>query len=175
MENIKTLLGSSYKEGMTVEEINKALEGKKLVDLSTGEYVSKAKYDSLETKHKNLQSELDQVKEQTKDYETLKTENETFKTEKANADLKSKFAKYGIKESAFKYVKGDIDAKEFELGDDEKVNQANVKKYLESHPEFANDSKPVITKTVGTSVTGGNGSGEDKNAFNDKIHQAFSK
>lgn len=45
MATLRELLGSSYKEGMTVEEAETALSGKKLVDLSTGDYVSKAKYD----------------------------------------------------------------------------------------------------------------------------------
>lgn len=45
MATLRELLGSSYKEGMTVEEAETALAGKRLVDLSTGEYVSKAKYD----------------------------------------------------------------------------------------------------------------------------------
>lgn len=41
---LKELLGTNYKDGMTVEEAEKALEGMKLADLSTGEYVSKSKY-----------------------------------------------------------------------------------------------------------------------------------
>lgn len=153
MENIKNLLGDAYKEGMTLEEVNKALEGKKLVDLSTGEYVSKGKYDTLETKHKNLQAEFDQVKEQTKDFEKIKAENETFKTEKADAELKAKVLKLGIKESAYKYVKGDIIAKELELGDDEKANADSVKKYLESHPEFAVEKPSENPQTPPATIT----------------------
>lgn len=45
MATLRELLGTSYKEGMTFEEAERALEGKRLVDLSTGEYVSKAKYE----------------------------------------------------------------------------------------------------------------------------------
>lgn len=44
MANLKELLGNAYKSGMTIEEAENALAGKNLVDLSTGEYVSKAKY-----------------------------------------------------------------------------------------------------------------------------------
>ncbi len=44
MAKLRELLGESYKEGMTLAEAEKALEGKNLVDLSTGDYVSKAKY-----------------------------------------------------------------------------------------------------------------------------------
>lgn len=45
MATLRELLGENYKEGMTLAEAEKALEGKRLVDLSKGEYVSKAKYD----------------------------------------------------------------------------------------------------------------------------------
>ena len=45
MATLRELLGESYKEGMTLAEAEKALEGKRLVDLFTGEYVSKAKYE----------------------------------------------------------------------------------------------------------------------------------
>lgn len=41
---LKELLGTNYKDGMTVEEAEEALKGKNLVDLSNGEYVSKSKY-----------------------------------------------------------------------------------------------------------------------------------
>lgn len=176
MANIKEILGDAYKEDMTLEEVDKALESKKLVDLSTGDYVSKAKYDNLETKHKNLQAEFDQVKEQTKDYETLKTENESFKSEKANAELKQNLVKYGIKDTAFKYVKGDIDAKELELGDDEKVNEANVKKYLEAHPEFATTQTPPakqVNRQVGTGVVIDPNNQPNAKSVNAKLHEAF--
>lgn len=176
MANIKELLGDAYKDGMTLEEVDAALKDKKLVDLSTGEYVAKGKYDTLETKYQNLKSEHEQVKEQTKDYETLKAKNEAYEAEKQDADFKSKVVKYGIKESAYKYVKGDIVAKELELGEDEKVNQANVKKYLETHPEFANDTKPqgkTFSKHVGTSVVADPNDKSGAKSFNDKLREAF--
>lgn len=42
--NLQELLGEAYKEGMTLEEVNTALQGKKLVDLSTGNYVDVNKH-----------------------------------------------------------------------------------------------------------------------------------
>lgn len=177
MQNLKTLLGDAYKEGMTLEEVDKALEGKKLVDLSTGDYVAKAKYDNLETKHKNLQSELEQVKEQTKDYETLKAENDTFKAEKEDRELKGKIVALGIRENAYKYVKGDIVAKELEITDDEAANKANVKKYLETHPEFATQETPpaknVFKRQIGTSVHNDPNDKGGVKSVNDKLHEAF--
>lgn len=45
-EELKSLLGDAYKDDMTLEEINNALKGKKLADLSTGKYVDKDKFDT---------------------------------------------------------------------------------------------------------------------------------
>jgi hypothetical protein len=47
MANIRELLGDAYKEDMTFAEVESALTGKDLVDLSTGKYVSKSKYDTV--------------------------------------------------------------------------------------------------------------------------------
>lgn len=60
--NLQELLGDSYKEGMTLEEINTALSSKKIADLSTGKYVDVDKHnrevDELNKKLKNKDSEL---------------------------------------------------------------------------------------------------------------------
>ena len=61
-EELKALLGDSYKDGMTLEEVNNALKGKKLADLSTGKYVDKDKFDtqinSLNAKLSEREQEL---------------------------------------------------------------------------------------------------------------------
>lgn len=44
MAKLRELLGDKYKEGMTFEEAETLLEGQNLVNLSTGDYVSKSKY-----------------------------------------------------------------------------------------------------------------------------------
>lgn len=46
MANLKELLGDAYKEGMTYAEVETALNSKNLVDLASGSYVSKTKYDT---------------------------------------------------------------------------------------------------------------------------------
>ena len=63
MEFLKQLLGDKYKEGMTVEEINSALEGRKFADLSTGEYVSKGK---AEADQKAMQAKLKEAQDKLK-------------------------------------------------------------------------------------------------------------
>ena len=46
MDELKALLGDSYKDGMTVEEIGEFFKGKNFKDLSSGQYVDKNKFDS---------------------------------------------------------------------------------------------------------------------------------
>ena len=44
-ENLKGLMGESYHEGITAEEVNNFFADKNFADLSTGQYVDKNKYD----------------------------------------------------------------------------------------------------------------------------------
>lgn len=44
-ENLKGLMGESYHEGITAEEVNAFFADKNFADLSTGQYVDKNKYD----------------------------------------------------------------------------------------------------------------------------------
>lgn len=137
MENLKKLMGSAYKDGITVEEINSFLGSHKFVNIADGNYVDKDKYNRVVSEKESIQKSLDDLKESTKDYETLKSENEKYKGEKEDAALKTKLAGLGISEKAFKYVKGDIADKSLTLGDDEKANKEAVKAYLKEHPQFA--------------------------------------
>lgn len=44
MNELQALMGDAYKEDMTLDDVQNFLKGKKLADLSTGEYVEKNKY-----------------------------------------------------------------------------------------------------------------------------------
>lgn len=44
-ENLKSMLGEAYHEGITAEEVNNFFAGKSFADLSTGQYVDKNKYE----------------------------------------------------------------------------------------------------------------------------------
>ena len=163
MENIKKLMGSAWHEGLTLEEVNTFLAGKNYVDLKEGGYVAREKYDRVESEKKQIQTDLDSLRESTKDYETLKSENEGYKTEKANADLKAKVVGLGVNEKYFNYVKMDIDSKTLSLGEDEKANKAAVESYLKEHPEFASKpSVPAVHKTVTVSTNPALGASETK-------------
>ena len=133
-------MGDSFHEGITVEEINKFLGTGKFVNLSDGNYVDKDKYNKVVTERDQIKASLEELTDKTKDYETLKAENDTFKSEKQDAELKVKLTSLGISENAFKYVKGDIADKTLVLGDNEEDNKKAIAEYLKTNPQFAHGS-----------------------------------
>lgn len=62
MNELQALMGDSYKEGMTLDDVNAFFKGKKFADLSTGKYVDKDKFDtqvnSLNAKLSEKEQEL---------------------------------------------------------------------------------------------------------------------
>ena len=170
MVNLKNLMGDAYHDGITVEEVNSFLEGKNLVDLKTGKYVDKDKFDTLKKKH-------DELAEKTKDYDEVKANNEKHEAEKKDADLNSRLKNLGFNEKALKYVKGDITDGSLKISDDEKQAKKDVEAYLKEHPNFASQSAPITTdpkssgKIIGTSI-GSNGEGEKK-SVNSVINQGI--
>lgn len=174
---LKELLGDSYSETMTLADVDKALAGKKFVDLETGKYVDKDKYNKLQDKLSTAEKELADYKESTKDYETLKSENETFKTEKADNEMKSKLTKLGISDKFYKYVKSDIADGTLKIGDDEKTNKDAVAKYLKDNPSFAttkeNHQKVITITPTKTNTTDENKGGNANQIVNDNIRNAL--
>lgn len=82
MDELQKLMGDSYKEGLTVEDITNFMKGKKFADLSQGSYVDVNKYngdiknlqDQLTKKENDLKAkmsaeELDQAAQKAKDDE----------------------------------------------------------------------------------------------------------
>lgn len=64
MPTLKEMLGDSYKEGMSFDDVATFFEGKKFADLSTGAYVDKDKFDkqvnSLTTQLNETKSQLNE-------------------------------------------------------------------------------------------------------------------
>lgn len=170
-------MGSAWHEGITVEEINTFLSQGKFVNLNDGNYVDKDKYNKAISERDANKKSLDELTEKTKDYDTLKSENDGFKAEKANGELKEKLVKLGINEKAFKYVKGDIDDKTLVIGDDEKANKEAIAKYLKDNPQFAAQgvgNRRVVT----TKVVDSNDENHQENSHktvNDNLRAAFGK
>lgn len=57
MATMQELLGTDYKDGMTIDDINKAIANKNIADLSSGNYVAKGKYEAESLKAKQIQDE----------------------------------------------------------------------------------------------------------------------
>ena len=86
MATIREILGDSYKEGMTFAEIESALNGKNLADLSGGQYVSVSKYNSAIAERDDFKSKYtatlteaqkseQEAKEREERYKAIEKEN----------------------------------------------------------------------------------------------------
>jgi hypothetical protein len=93
MATLKEILGDAYKADMTLADIESALNGKNLADLSSGQYVSVGKYNTAI-------SERDDYK--TKYTDTL---NEAQKAELANAEREQKYKAIERENSINRYEK----------------------------------------------------------------------
>lgn len=70
--NIQDMLGDSFHEGMTIDEINTALSGKKFADLSTGNYVDANKYKAdLQAKDNELRNAREELNSRLTDSEKV--------------------------------------------------------------------------------------------------------
>lgn len=87
MATLKELLGDSYKEDMTMADIEKVLADKKLADLSSGEYVSKGKLTDYERRAKEAEKKLAEklTEEEKAQIEQAKREEYYKQLEKENA------------------------------------------------------------------------------------------
>lgn len=138
MEFLKALLGEAFKEDLTLADVNKLLEGKKLVDLNGPvKYVVKDKFD-------RLNEELTTIKENTKGFEEISKELTALKTEKENAVIKQTLLSAGVdtkfvEDIAFRIEKGVI-AKGDKLVD-------NVKEFLKTNPHYATATPQNTTST----------------------------
>lgn len=75
--NLQELLGEAYKENMTIEEVNTALQGKKLADLSTGNYVDVNKYNKeVKDLQDKLNNEMKKAQESSTKATTQNSENQ---------------------------------------------------------------------------------------------------
>lgn len=108
---LEEMLGDSFHDGMSIEEINTALSGKKFADLSTGNYVDKNKYEAdlrakddviknkeaaLESKMSDAEKDLAEQKKKDARLEELENllknqtiENSKNKAEALTSDIKS--------------------------------------------------------------------------------------
>ena len=141
MPDLKELLGDAYKDGMTIDEVNTALKDRKIVDLASGEYVGKGKYDAAVKERDEARKERDEANEKHKDYDELvkyRDENEAAKTAKA---LEETLKGYGVKPDMLEFVRFQVDSGKIERGEKDKDLEANVKKFLKDNPQYAAENQ----------------------------------
>lgn len=77
MPTLQEMLGDSYKEGMTFDEVANFFEGKNFADLSTGAYVDKNKFDNqVNSLTKQLNETKSQLKSKLTDEELKNAESQ---------------------------------------------------------------------------------------------------
>lgn len=141
--SLKDIMGSAYKQDMTLQEVEAFFEGNsKIVNLSNGGYVAKEKFDALNTNYQTLQND-------TKDFEDIKNKYNALveKQEKdgqlalINKHVKPEFAEY----VHFQMKQGNL------LGD---KLEDNVKEYLKTNKQYgiAQERQPnrVVTTFANT-------------------------
>lgn len=92
MANLKELLGEAYKDNMSFAEIEQALSGANLADLSKGEYVSKGKALDYERKMKEAEKKLSErlTDDEKREAEAAKREERYKQIERENKVIKTK-------------------------------------------------------------------------------------
>ena len=162
MATLKEIVGEAYKDGMTVEEIETAIANKKLVDISTGAYVSISKYQALENERNDFKEKYNstlteaqraenEALEKQKRYDAIEKENTFYKyKQKLSKTIKDETT---LEEIANLYANGDVEgafekqneyfaksAEELE----KKFNDVLMKQNPQGNPQ--NDNGGVITK-----------------------------
>lgn len=102
MATLKEILGDAYKGDMTVAEVEAALNGKNLADLSSGQYVSVGKYnsaiaerDDFKAKYSDTLTEAQRAEQanidREKHYKEIEKQNSVYRyTEKLSATISDK-------------------------------------------------------------------------------------
>lgn len=128
MENLKQLMGDSYKEELSLEDVNNFLADKNFVDLKSGNYVAKDKYQKLADKYNDASNQL-------KEFNDIKPKYEEY-VQKEKAEKLNNLAKsVNIKEDFIEFALSKI-------GDVENIETA-LKEFAEKHPQFTNQVKKV--------------------------------
>lgn len=128
MENLKNLMGESFKEDLTLQEINDFLQDKNYVDLKSGNYVAKDKYQKQVDKYNEALNQL-------KDYNEIKPRYDEFVQKEKQAKLNELAKAVNIKDDFIEFAL-------MKIGDVENVEEA-LKEFAKSHPQFTTQIKKI--------------------------------
>ena len=153
MKNLKALMGESYKDDLTLEQVESFLSGKKLVDLGTGQYVSVDKFNKA-------QEQLDKYK----DYDTVKTERDNLVQEKTKNEYLGKVTGAKVDKKFAEFVLSQVKQ-------DEKFDE-NLTNYLKDNPQFVGEGGTVIVNSS-ERMGGGTGDKKDENQIMNDIFRGI--
>ena len=167
-DGLKQFFGEDGNTAITYEQLTQGIASKgiKLADLSLGGYVARDKFDDQVRKFNDYKAKNDVSKYA--DYDSLKTELETLRSEKADRELTEKLSAKKVKPEFQKFVLSEIKSK---VTDQVTFDKA-MEDYLKANGQYIakEEGKPTFFK--GTSVPLENGSGESKNT-NQKMNALF--
>ena len=168
MEELRQFFGEDGKGTISFEQLSQGLasKGMKLADLSLGGYVAKDKFDDQVRKFNDYKAKNDISKYA--DYDSIKTELETLKTEKADMELMKQLSAKNVKPEFQKFVLNEIKGNVTEQVTFEKA----MEDYLKANSQYIakEEGKPTFFKS--TSAPLENGAGESKNT-NQKMNALF--
>lgn len=105
-------------------------KGIKLANIKAGGYVDKGKFDKLSAEFSKFKQDNDVSKYA--DYDTIKTELEQLKAEKADAELAKEVAKANVDMKFQRFVMSEVKA----LVTDKKDFKTCLTEYLKENPQF---------------------------------------
>lgn len=129
MEELRNIFGEeSINYDTFMSKVSES--GIKLVNLKTGGYVDKNKYEKLQSEFEKYKSENDVSKYS--DYEDLKSEVEQLKAEKAENELYAQIAAANVDDRFKKFVLSEVK----QLVSDEKDFQTALNEYIQENAQF---------------------------------------
>jgi len=168
---LKELLGDKFKDGMTVEEIETALAGRKIVDLN-GEtkYVLKEKFDKLSEKVAQYDNE---------NIDAIKAERDQLKTASLLAKDRTLFGTAKVGEKFYDDISYRLEKGTIKRGATDEETKTNITAFLKDNPQYATvegPKAPVLfsTRNATEQQTSKNGV-EDNSAINAIIRGAAVK
>lgn len=158
MEELRQFFGEDGNGSITFEELTKGIasKGMKIADLSGGAYVSREKFDKMSREFTAYKTENDTSKYA--DYDSIKSELEGLKAEKADRELMNKLSDKKVKPEFAKFVMSEIKANVTDKKDFDKA----MEEYLKENPQYivVEENKPTFFKSSSAHLD--NGSGDNK-------------
>lgn len=164
MDELKTLFGEDSLDYATFE--SKLTEsGINLANLASGGYVAKSKFEKLQSDFAKYKTENDISKYA--DYESIKSELETLKTEKIEREFLDKVVKSGVTEKFQKFVLSEVKP----LVTEQKDFDACLKDYLTNNKQFTEAEKQKGFFQKGSSSTNLHGGEPSTKDLGKKINE----